>query len=85
MKKFEQLLSSSKVDVLNVTFLKFFEIYISSKKVKCDYRQLQCVTKDVEKLLKERIRLTRQYYKNNQKTEYCEKVLREARDRNIES
>ena len=53
--------------------------------MKCDYRQLQCVTKDVEKLLKERIRLTRQYYKNNQKTEYCEKVLREARDRNIES
>ena len=79
-KTLESLSMDSKVDLLNETLLNIFRNYIPNKKLKCDYRQPSWMTNSIKRSLKERSKLTKCYYKNDQKKSDYEKLLEKSSD-----
>ena len=77
-KAFENLSVDEKVEVLNETLVNIYRNYISSKKIKCDYRQPPWITKNVKKPVKGRSKLTKIFYKSGQRKTDHEKVLEKA-------
>ena len=52
--------------VLNETLLNIFRNYIPNKKIKCDYRQPPRMNDNIKRKLKQRTKLIKYFYKNDQ-------------------
>ena len=78
-KAFENLSVDEKVNFLNKTLLNIFRNYIPNKKIKCDYRQPPWMT-DIKRCLKERCKLTKFFYKNDQRIIDHDKVLEKSEE-----
>ena len=60
---FENLSIHEKVGLLNKTLLNIFRKYISSKINKCNYKDPPWITKQIKTKLKNRSKITREYYR----------------------
>ena len=65
-KAFENLSINEKVDLLNATLLNIFRNYIPNKIVKCSYRDPPWLTKLIKSKLKERSKITKEFYRKGQ-------------------
>ena len=65
-KAFESLSINEKVDLLNATLLNVFRNYIPNKVVKCSYRDPPWLTKLIKSKLKERSKITKEFYRKGQ-------------------
>ena len=65
-KAFENLSINEKVDLLNATLLNLFRNYIPNKIVKCSYRDPAWLTKLIKSKLKERSKITKDFYRKRQ-------------------
>ena len=65
-KAFGNLSVDRKVDPLNETLLNIFRNYIPNKKIKFNYCQPPWMNNNIKRCLKERSKLTKFFYKNDQ-------------------
>ena len=65
-KAFENLSINEKVDLLNITLLNIFGNCIPNKVVKCSYRDPPWLTKLIKSKLKERSKITKEFYRKGQ-------------------
>ena len=65
-KAFENLSINEKVDVLNAALLNVFRNYIPNKIVKCSHRDPPWLTKLIKSKLKERSKITKEFYRKGQ-------------------
>ena len=65
-KAFENLSVSEKIDLLNATLLNIFRNYIPNKIVKYSYRDPPWLTKLIKSKLKERSKITKEFYRKGQ-------------------
>ena len=65
-KAFENLSINEKVDLLNATLLNIFRNYIPNKIVKCSYRDPPWLTKLIKSKLKDRSKITKEFYRKGQ-------------------
>ena len=65
-KAFENLSINEKIDLLNTTLLNIFRNYIPNKILKCSYRDPLWLTKLVKSKLKERSKITIEFYRKDQ-------------------
>ena len=65
-KAFENLSINEKFDLLNATLLNIFRNYIPNKIVKCSFRDPPWLTKLIKSKLKERSKITKEFYRKGQ-------------------
>ena len=65
-KAFENLSINEKFDLLNATLLNIFRNYIQNKIVKCSYRDPPWLAKLIKSKLKERSKITKDFYRKRQ-------------------
>ena len=65
-KAFENISINKKVDLLNATLLNVFHNYIPNKIVKYSYRDPPWLTKRIKSKLKERSKITKEFYRKGQ-------------------
>ena len=65
-KAFENLSIDAKVELFNETLLNIFRHYIPNKKIKCDYHQSPWMNDNIKRKLKQRTKLIKYFYKNDQ-------------------
>ena len=84
---------NKKVDILNECLQNIFHNFVSSKVIKCGYRQPHWMTDSIKNKLKERAKLTKKYFKCGKKesdlvqitalSNECTKTILEAKEKYI--
>ena len=59
---------NKRVDILNKSLKNVFHNFVPNKVIKCDYRRPPWMTDSIKHKLKERAKLTKNYFKGGKKT-----------------